>query len=171
MAIFGSDVDTAHVTPSGPGSIVSFWRRGPWARAVLLVPVVVLVVVVGFLVEKPSHLYPVNADRASWLAQVKVALVMGGVDGSPIRHVADYQLAGVGKVSEVVVNRGSSGTRVSVLFLTSSGWNESGLAYLVGYPPPSDSCSVHLSGPWWQLGALNTTTMGCASGFHYTPGG
>jgi hypothetical protein len=168
--MFGSDVGAASAVESGTGSVVSFWRRGPWARAALLLPVVVLVVVVAVLVEKPNHLYPVNADSSKWLDKVNVALVMGGV-GGPIRHVAGYQLPGVGKISEIVVDRGAGGTRVSVLFLTSNGWNESGLAYLIGYPPPSDTCNVHLSGPWWQLGPLNTSTMGCAKGFHYTPGG
>jgi len=62
----------------------------------------------------------------------------------------------------VIVDKSASGKRVAVLFMTSPGGNSGGLVFLHGYPPPSDTCNTHLSGPWWQLSPLNYTTNGCA---------
>jgi hypothetical protein len=58
-----------------------------------------------------------------------------------------------------------------VSFMTGVGSRSTGLVYLNGYPPPSDSCNVHLSGPWWEVSPLIVATMSCPRGFHYTTGG
>jgi hypothetical protein len=151
--------------------IVSLWRRGPKMRAALLLPVVALVIVAGALYEKPAHTYHVGVNQAVWASDVKIALAER-VPVGPIMPTGSLRdLPGVGEIASVIVDRSASGNKVTVLFLTSVGVNEAGLAYLKGFPPPQDSCSVHLSGPWWQIAPLNTTTMGCARGFHDNGGG
>jgi len=166
-----SEVGAAHVATNESNPMVSLWRRGPVARAALLLPVVVLVIVVGVLYEKPAHTYPVGVNQTAWAADVKIALAERSPVG-PIMPTGPLRdLPGVGEIATVIVDRSSSGNKVTVLFLTSVGVNEAGLAYLKGSPPPQDSCSVHLSGPWWQIAPLNTTTMGCARGFHDNGGG
>jgi hypothetical protein len=166
----GSDADDERPAQFDPAAIVSFWRRGPLARAALLLPVVALVIVVAALVDKPA-LYPVRADSPTWRADVKIALKERPPAGplNPSGPLGD--LPGVGRIVSVVTNYADSGAKESVLFLTDVGVNQAGLAYLHGVSPPEDSCSAHLSGPWWELGPLNPTTNKCASDFHYTPGG
>ena len=151
-------------------AVTSLWRRGRVGRALLLIPLAALVVALWVLFDKPAHTYQVIGNSSTWSADVRVA-VSRGVHGSPIAATgALHHLPGVGTIKDVIVETGSS-HRLLVIFLRSEGWNENGLAYLQGYPPPQDTCNVHLSGPWWQIGSLNTKTMGCAQGFHFTPGG
>jgi len=57
-----SEVGAAHVATNDSNPMVSLWRRGPVTRAALLLPVVVLVIVVGVLYEKPAHTYPVGVE-------------------------------------------------------------------------------------------------------------
>src|ERR1019366_10429639 len=80
-------------------------------------------------------------------------------------------IPGVGKIVEVIVDRFPSRKGAAVSFMTGVGVRDAGLVYLSGYPPPPDSCNVHLSGPWWEVTPLNVATMGCARGFHFTAGG
>jgi hypothetical protein len=137
----------------------------------LLLPVVAVVIVVGALYEKPAHSYQVNGNAATWAADVKIALSKSR-SASPITPTGPLLLLpGVGKIDSVVVNKSPSGQKVAVMFMTGTGGNSGGLVYLHGYPPPSDTCNAHLSGPWWQLSPLNDTTMGCERGFHFTGGG
>lgn len=171
MSSSNSDVVAAHDAVNDPGIIWSLWRRGPMARAVLLLPVAVLVVLVLVLLQKPVHLYPVGADGSTWRADVKIALQERVSDGPLKPNGPLANLPGVGPIVSVNTNYAASGKKESVLFLTAVGLNQAGLAFLHGVTPPSDSCSIHLGGPWWQIGPLNTTTMKCAPGFHYTPGG
>jgi len=170
MSSSGAEVDAEHDETIIPPAISSFWRRGPLARAALLLPVVVLVVVIAALVDKPA-LYPVRADGSTWRADVKIALKERLPNGPLTPSGPLVELPGVGRIVSVVTNYAASGAKESVLFMTAVGIDQAGLAYLHNVPPPSDSCSAHLSGPWWQLGSVNTSTKKCASGFHYTPGG
>jgi hypothetical protein len=123
------------------------------------------------LYHRPAHAYVVGAHSAVWSSDVKFA-IHASASGSPVNVVGPLELLpGVGRIAEVIVDGTGSHKKVAVLFLTGVGVNEAGLAYLNGYPPPSDTCSVHLSGPWWEISPLDVTTMGCVRGFHYTGGG
>jgi hypothetical protein len=170
MSSSGSEVDAERAETIVPPAISSLWRRGPLARAALLLPIVALVIVIAALVDKPA-LYPVHVDGSTWRADVRIALKHRVPTGplNPSGPLGD--IPGVGRIVSVVTNYAASGAKESVLFLTAVGINQAGLAYLHNVPPPTDSCSVHLSGPWWQLGPLSTTTVKCGSGFHYTAGG
>jgi hypothetical protein len=165
MTVPFTDLNAPVYIESGPRTRRARMRVG----AVVLVCVVI--VVVGWtLYNRPAHTFSVGANAVIWTSDVKLAMAQskhaGPIDPTgPLRDVP-----GVGTIESVIVEKGS-GNRVIVLFLTSEGWNESGLVYLQGYPPPSDSCNVHLSGPWWQVGPMNVTTMSCARGFQYTDGG
>ena len=150
--------------------IMARWRE---ARATVLILVVVatIVLVAWFLYDRPAHSFQVNGNAATWTADVKTAIARSG-SGSPIApEGALRDIPGVGRIASVIVDKSSSGKRVAVLFMTSPGGNSGGLVFLHGYPPPSDTCNTHLSGPWWQLSPLNYTTNGCARGFHFTGGG
>jgi hypothetical protein len=145
-------------------------RRARFRVAVVILVCVAIVLAGWILYNRPAHTFSVGANDAIWTSDVKLAMAQSNSAGpitptGPLRDVP-----GVGKIESVIVEKGSR-NRVIVLFLTSEGWNETGLVYLQGYPPPSDSCNVHLSGPWWQVGRMNVSTMSCARGFNFTPGG
>jgi hypothetical protein len=113
----------------------------------------------------------VEGNATTWMADVNVAIKRSGGKSPIAASGALHHLPGVGTIKSVIVESTSAGRKVMVMFLKSRGWNETGLIYLKGFPPPSDTCNVHLSGPWWQVGALDVTSMGCARGYHFTPGG
>ena len=139
-------------------------------RATSLVVLVVAVILMAWdLYDRPAHVYAVNANQATWRADVKIALKERPPTG-PLTPSGRLQtLPGIGPIMSVYVNE--SGKAVSVLFLTNVGQEENGLAYLQNFPPPSDSCNVHLSGPWWQISPLDIATNECSRGYHYSPGG
>lgn len=150
---------------------VARWRRGRVAGILLLVAVVAALIVGWHLYNRPAHPYQVNANSAVWSTDVKFALSESG-SGSPVPLIGPLRdLPGVGKPVEVVVDKFPSRKGDAVSFMTGVGSRSTGLVYLNGYPPPPDSCNVHLSGPWWEVSPLNVATMGCARGFHFTAGG
>jgi hypothetical protein len=152
-------------------AIIARWRHESGATVLVLVSLAVIVIVAWILYDRPAHSYRMGANTATWSADVKIAL-SESVPVGPITPTGPLSdIPGVGKIVNVIVNKADSGKKVAVLFLTGEGVNESGLVYLNGFPPPSDTCNVHLNGPWWQVGPLNTMTMGCERGFHFTGGG
>jgi hypothetical protein len=164
-------IPTIDVAKRDKNAVRARWRHESGATVLILVAMAVIVIVAWILYDRPAHTYRVGAHTATWSADVKIALSesvrVGPITPSgPLRDIP-----GVGKIVRVIVDKEDSGKKVAVLFLTSEGVEESGLVYLHGFPPPSDSCNVHLNGPWWQVGPLNTTSMGCARGFHFTGGG
>lgn len=80
------------------------------------------------------------------------------------------EVPGVGVIQEVCVTTGKVHS-ASIEFLTGTSINYRGLAYVVGFPPPPDSCSVSLGGPWLQLSPVNKRTMNCSRGFNFNGGG
>jgi hypothetical protein len=171
MTIPTIDADSPSVAKKDKQTVIARWRRESGATVLTLVSLALIVVVAWILYDRPAHSYRMGANTATWSADVKIALSESVPVGpiTPSGPLSD--IPGVGRIVGVFVNREDSGKKAAVLFLTSEGINESGLVYLNGFPPPSDSCNVHLNGPWWQVGPLNTTTMGCARGFHFTGGG
>jgi hypothetical protein len=147
-------------------------RRHRGFGATLLTLAALAVVVSAFILyNRPAHLYGINAHGVTWTKDVNLALserpALGPLTPSgPLRDIP-----GVGRIVSVVIEGPASGKKVIVLFLKSRGWNATGLAYIEGFSPPPDTCNAHIGGPWWQLGSLNTTSMGCARGFHFTGGG
>ncbi len=125
------------------------------------------------LYNRPAHVYAVGPNSATWTADVKLAIAESTPAGPLLPSGPLRDIPGVGTINSVIVNKGTSEHQVAVFFVTSDvpGAGESGLAYLRGYPPLQDTCDVHLSGPWWQIGLLNVSTNGCARGFHFTGGG
>jgi hypothetical protein len=163
----GTDVKSPMAPRRGAKATIARWRR---ATSLLTLASLLIVVVVGWILyNRPAHVYSVPVNAATWRADVMIALKERPATGPITPRGRLQHLPGVGPIMSVYVN--GSGKHVSVLFLTNVGMEENGLAYLQGLPPPSDSCNVHLSGPWWQISPLNTTTNGCARGYHYTPGG
>ena len=150
--------------------------KGPRGHLQLLVVVSILVVVVfvGWLLyNRPPHLYSTGANTVTWRADVRIALSESdtGVHVVPTGPLSD--LPGVGRIVKVMVEESPSGKRAVVFFLAhvGIGSNYTGLVYLDGYSPPSDTCNAHLNGPWWQLSPLNFNTNDCSRGFHFTGGG
>lgn len=139
-------------------------RRG---RALLLL-LVVVVVAAAVLYYRPTHHYQVSGNSKSWIADVKTALAKGGAGGTIAPSGVLRELPGVGKIEDIIVEKATLRKGIEVLFLTGTGANDSGLAYLDGVPPPPDSCNVHLGGPWWQITPINIRTMGCPRGFNFT---
>ena len=171
MTYNANDIDDPRYQKQDLKTVIGQWRRES-GRTVLILASVALVVIVGWLLyDRPAHVYAVNANQATWRADVKIALKERPPTGPLTPSGRLQSLPGVGPIMSVYINKSNSGKNVSVLFLTNVGQEENGLAYLQGFPPPSDSCNVHLSGPWWQMSPLNITTNGCARGYHYTPGG
>ena len=162
----------------GPGNEIApaksyhtMTARSRWLTVSAVVVLAAVVVVAWTLYERPSHTYRVDAHSVTWTKDVKIAIAERTAFG-PIKPSGPLRkLPGVGKIVSVIVEWGGSSKKVVVQFMTAEGVGEAGLAYIEGYSPPSDSCNVHLSGPWWQIGPLNTTSMGCARGFHFTGGG
>ena len=154
-----------------PATAVARWRRGRVAGIFLLVAVVAALIVGWHLYNRPAHPYQVNANSAVWSTDVKFAISESG-SGSPVPLVGPLRdIPGVGKIVEVIVDRFPSRKGAAVSFMTGVGVRYAGLVYLNGYPPPQDSCNVHLSGPWCEVSPLIVTTMSCPRGFHYTGGG
>jgi hypothetical protein len=171
MTLLGSESEDPRYQKQDAKTIFSQWRRES-GRTVLVLASLAVVVIAGWLLyDRPAHTYTVNANAATWRADVKIALQERPPTGPLTPSGRLQNLPGVGMIMSVYVDGSNSGKNVSVLFLTNVGPDETGLAYLQGFPPPSDSCNVHLSGPWWQISPLNISTNTCARGFHYTPGG
>ncbi|HXC18369.1 MAG TPA: hypothetical protein VNT80_00515 [Acidimicrobiales bacterium] len=141
------------------------------ASLLILITLAAVVTLAWVLYNRPAHAYQVNGHRATWRADVNIAMTesLAGSPITPTGHLRD--LPGVGTIATVFVTRSAYGPNVAVLFMTGTGGNASGLAYLHGYPPPPDTCNTHLSGPWWQISSLNYATSDCPRGFHFTPGG
>jgi len=152
-------------------SLIARWRHERGVTVLLLVSLAVVVIVAWTLYNRPAHSYRMGAHTVTWSADVKIAVAESGPAGPMTPTGTLRDVPGVGKIVGVFVDTADSGKKEAVSFLTREGVGESGLVYLNGFPPPSDSCNLHLSGPWWQVGPLNTTTMGCARGFHFTGGG
>jgi len=165
------EIDGRAVAKKVPKTVIARRRQKNRAAVLILVSLAVIVIVAWILYDRPAHSYRMGANTATWSADVKIAIAESPPVGPITPSGALRDIPGVGKIVSVIVDKADSGKKVAVLFLTSEGVEESGLVYLIGFPPPSDSCSVHLNGPWWQVGPLNTTTMGCARGFHFTGGG
>jgi hypothetical protein len=161
--------DTGPVRSDGVTSgTFSRFRHEAAAAILILFALTAIVLLAWVLYNRPAHSFQVNR---TWTSDVKLAISEGKPVG-PIRPTGPLKdIPGVGRIDSVIVERPAPGNRVMVLFLTVDGWNSEGLAYIKGYSPPSDTCNFHLGGPWWQLGQLNTTTMGCARGFTFTGGG
>ena len=137
-------------------------------RLALLLAAAVVVVVGWVLYDRPAHTYPMSGNSATWSADVRIALSEGGAGGVVAPSGPLREIPGVGRIVEVIIDKATLRKSTEVLFLTGTNANYSGLAYLNGFPPPPDSCNVHLGGPWWQLASLNVQTMGCQRGFHFT---
>lgn len=138
---------------------------------VVLLFLIVAAIIAITLYLRPARTYDVNANRKIWLTDVNAALRESGSGGSIAPTGTLRTIAGVGKIQEVFVSKATLRKAVSVLFLTGINQRYAGLAYLEGYPPPPDSCNVHLSGPWWQIAHVNVTTMSCPRGYNFTGGG
>jgi hypothetical protein len=164
------------VTPTPPGSEprgpFSAWRHEFGAAALIVVALAVIVGVGWFVYNRPAHAYSVGPNSATWTSDVKLAIAESKPTGPLLPRGPLRDLPGVGTITSVLVNKGP-GNRVAVFFVTNDvpAAGESGLAYLRGYPPYPDTCNVHLSGPWWQIGVLNESSNDCARGFHFTGGG
>jgi hypothetical protein len=166
MTVPLTDLNSPVYDGSGP-----LTRRARMRVAVVILVCAVVLAAGWILYNRPAHPYPVRANSATWTSDVRLAIAESKPVGpihptGPLRH-----LPGVGTIVSVIVDKGVSDHQVAVLFMTNEGVGESGLAYLKGFPPPPDSCDVHLSGPWWQIGPLNLPSNNCARGFHYTEGG
>jgi hypothetical protein len=159
--------DAARTDPNAPALRRQINRR---ARNLALVALVAMIIASWILYERPSDTYQVGSHSAIWSLDVKTALAekRSPTSGSVALVGQLVNLPGVGKIVQVVVDKFPLHKGEAVLFLTGVGANYGGLAYLNGYPPPSDSCSFHLSGLWWQIAPVNVTTMGCARGFRFT---
>ena len=144
-------------------------RRG--RSGVLIIALVVVAVVGWALYERPAHAYSVSAYGATWTADVRTAISEHVRPGPIVPSGKLRDLPGVGRIVSVVVDQPTTGNREVVMFLTGVSLNEAGLAYIRGYAPPSDTCNVHLGGPWWQLVPLNVQSMSCPRGFEFTGGG
>lgn len=142
-------------------------RRG-WVVIVL----VMVVVVIGLtLYNRPAHLYAVDPNGQAWKADVHQALLIAGGSGCFVTVGPLEKLPGVGRIVSICVTTGLRKGAASVLFLRATGGAESGLAYLSGYPPPPDSCSSPISGPWWQISPMNYLSMSCPRGYTFTGAG
>jgi len=171
MTLLEGDIEDPRYRKQDAKTIFHQWRRESGRTVLILASLAVIVIVGWILYDRPAHIYAVNANAATWRADVMIALKERPPTGplTPSGRLQD--LPGVGTIMSIYVYETTSGKGVSVLFLTDVGQEENGLAYLQGFPPPSDSCNVHLSGPWWQISPLNISTNTCARGYHYTPGG
>jgi hypothetical protein len=146
-----------------------FIRRA--CQFALVIMAAVVLVVAWDLYDQPAHSYEVGANSTTWSADVTTALAKLPSGGN-YRPVGEFRvLPGVGRVFDVVVDQYPRRKGKMVMFLTKVDANGAGLVYLDDFPPPSDTCDYHLGGPWWELSPLNDATMGCARGFHFTPGG
>jgi hypothetical protein len=171
MTIRSNDVAITPDTKGTERSNLARWRHERGAAFLIVLSLAVILTVTWILYHRPAHPYRVDAYSATWTKDVKLAISERNPVG-PIKPSGPLRnLPGVGRIVSVIVERSNSGKEVVVLFLTGDGLNEAGLVYLNGYPPPQDTCNVHLGGPWWQVGPLNTTSMSCARGFHFTGGG
>jgi hypothetical protein len=143
------------------------------SRNLALVALVAMVALAIVLYNRPSPTYEMGANDAAWSKDVTIALSepRSTVNGAVSSKGPLSDLPGVGKIVMVIVDKFSSHKGEAVLFLTGINANYAGLAYLNGYPPPGDSCSLHLGGHWWQISPVNVITMGCDRGFHFTGGG
>jgi hypothetical protein len=165
-----TDVGATEGSPE-PIAIVARAKIIRRARNLALVALVAMVIAVWILYNQPAHTYQVGANSTTWSADVTTALAKLPSGGN-YRPVGKFRtLPGVGRIFEVVVYQEPSLKGKMVTFLTQVDANGAGLVYLDNFPPPSDTCNYHLAGPWWELSPLNDTTMGCARGFHFTPGG
>src|SRR5487761_1939772 len=138
---------------------------------VVLSSLIVAAIVATMLYFRPAHSYAVSGNSEVWSADVKIALAERGAGGTFAPTGTLRNLPGVGKIQEVVVEKATLRKATTVLFLIGIDKNYGGLAYLEGYPPPPDSCSVHLTGPWWQVTHIGVSTVGCPRGFSFTGGG
>lgn len=104
------------------------------------------------------------------MADVHQVLAMGNAHGcfSPIGNLK--KVPGVGVIESVCFETGKKHS-VLIEFLTGIDRHYRGLVYVVGFPPPPDSCSASLGGPWLQLSPLNELSMSCSRGFNFTGGG
>jgi hypothetical protein len=154
-----------------PNAIVARQRTVGRARNLTLVALAATLIAVWILYNQPAHSYQVGANSTTWSADVRVALARLPSGGN-YRPVGEFRvLPGVGRIFEVVVDQYPDRKGKMVMFLTKVDADGAGLVYLDDFPPPEDTCNYHLGGPWWELSPLNDTTMGCARGFHFTPGG
>lgn len=166
-----TDVDNAKIRKRDRGVAAARWRRSHLAKIFAIVAMVAALVIGWVLYHRPAHSYQVSAHGAVWTVDVKFALSESR-SGSPVPILGPLRdIPGVGKIVDVIVDKFPSHKGAAVSFMTGVGINSAGLAYLDEYQPPSDSCNVHLSGPWWEVSPLNDATMSCARGFHYTGGG
>jgi hypothetical protein len=146
-------------------------RTAVRARNLALVALVATLIAVWILYNQPAHSYQVGANSTTWSADVTAALAKRPSGGN-YRPAGEFRvLPGVGRIFEVVVDQDPARKGKMVMFLTKVDGDGAGLVYLDDFPPPSDTCNYHLGGPWWELSPLNDSTMGCARGYHFTPGG
>ena len=166
-----SDVDRSANRKRDPRAALARWRRGRVVKIFSIFAMVAALAVGWVLYHRPAHPYQMSAHNAVWTADVKFALSESR-SGSPVPILGPLRdIPGVGKIVKVIVEKFPSRKGSAVLFLTGVSIGYQGLVYLDGYPPPPDSCNVHLSGPWWEVSPENVATMGCARGFHFTAGG
>jgi hypothetical protein len=156
---------------SDPNAVASRQRTVGRARNLTLVALAATVIVAWILYNQPAHSYQVGSNSTTWSADVTVALAKRPSGGNYRPNGEFRVLPGVGRIFEVVVDQYPARQGKMVMFLTKVDANGAGLVYLDDFPPPTDTCNYHLGGPWWELSPLNDTTMGCARGFHFTPGG
>ena len=130
---------------------------------------VVTVLIALFFFLRPAHTYDVKANEKIWLRDVHTALGESGAGGTVPPVGPLHTIKGVGKIKEVFVSKATLRKAVMVEFLTGIDQKYAGLVYLDGYPPPPDSCNVHLGGPWWQIATSDGTS--CPRGYSFTGGG
>ncbi len=165
------DGDSSDHRWNDPKAIAARTRTVVRARNLALVALAATVIAVWIIYNQPARSYPVGANATTWATDVSTALAKRPSGGNFVPTGSLRDLPGVGRVFEVVVDQEPSLKGKMVIFLTKVDGNGSGLVYLDDFPPPSDTCNFHLGGPWWELSPLNDATMGCARGFHFTPGG
>jgi hypothetical protein len=149
----------------------TFWSKyGRIAMRLLLVFVAVLLLFTWLLLRPRIDTYKAAANSPTWATDVRIALSESGTGGqvAPIGPLGF--LPGVGKISGILVEHTSARKGTAVFFWSAAKPRGSALEYLVRVPPASDQCSIHLSGPWWQIAPMNERTMSCQKGFNFTPG-
>lgn len=122
------------------------------------------------LYHRPAHHYN-TTDESCWQAAALAALGAPSTFAPTSCGSPPGTLPGVGPLVTTRAYPAGPG-HGTVIFTTvqSNDRGVEGLAFVVGEPPPSDSCVFHLGGPWWQLAFENIASMSCPRGFTFQPG-
>src|ERR1019366_4434909 len=144
-------------------------RRRVLAIVVILLGPAVALFAWG-LYDRPAHHYNM-AYEPCWYAAALAAIGAPSTFAPRMCSSSSGNLPGVGYLLRTRPFTGSPGHDL-VIFTTAQNTDRGveGLAYVIGEPPPYDSCVLHLGGPWWQLAFENIPSMSCPRGFTFQPG-